>query len=100
MRKDPWTVSPLAPFYSADRDEEERPNMPSPPTGERGYVHDPASVPALPRDPVRAGKRHLRHRRRLDGERHQILRLQIMDMVLAAGARDGLRLERHDFQII
>ena len=59
-----------------------------------------ASIPALAGNPARAGERHLRHGRRLDGERHQVFRLQIMHMVLAAGARDGLRLERHHLQVI
>ena len=54
-------------------------------------------LPVLPRNPVRAGKRHLRHRGGFDGERHEILRLQIVHMALAAGARDRLRFQRqHD----
>ena len=36
-----------------------------------------------------------RHGGGLDGQRHEILRLEIVHVALAAGARDGLRLERH-----
>src|SRR5438105_247982 len=56
--------------------------------------------PVLSRDPVRPRKRHLRHRRRLNGERHQILGLEIVNMTLAAGARNRLCLERHHLEVI
>src|SRR4029453_2066360 len=52
------------------------------------------------RNPVRAGDRHARHGGRLDRERHKILRLEIVQMTLAAGARDGLSFKRQHGEII
>ena len=46
------------------------------------------------RDPVGAGEGNAGHGGSLDGEGNQILRLEIVDVRLAAGARDRLRLER------
>ena len=53
-----------------------------------------------PGNPVRARQRHACHRRRLDRQRHKILRLEIVHVALAAGAGDGLRLERQHGQIV
>src|SRR5215203_4232534 len=49
---------------------------------------------ADPGDPARAGERHLRHRSRLDREGAEVLRLQRVDVRLAARTREHLHLER------
>src|SRR6516164_1222621 len=54
----------------------------------------------LSRNPIRAREGNPSHRGRLDGERHEILRLEIVDMRLAAGAGDSLNLNRHHGKII
>src|SRR5246127_4393328 len=54
----------------------------------------------LSRNPISACERNARHCRRLDGERHEILGFEIVDMRLAAGAGDGLNLEPHHGQVI
>src|SRR5215204_3919953 len=46
------------------------------------------------RDVVGAGERHLGHRRRLGGERGEILRLEAVNVRLPARAREHLHLER------
>ena len=51
-------------------------------------------------DPARAGERHARHRRRLDRQRDEILRLEVVDVRLAARARERLRLERQHAQVV
>src|SRR5712691_45974 len=48
------------------------------------------------RDPVGAGERHARHRRGLDRQRDEILRLEVVNMRLPARAGERLRLERED----
>src|SRR5712691_2610606 len=52
------------------------------------------------RDPIRAGERHARHGRGLDRQRDEILWLEVVNMGLAASARERLRLEREDAQIV
>ena len=54
----------------------------------------------LARNPVRPGQRHAGHRRRLDRQRNEVFRLQIVDVALAAGAGDGLRFQRQHAEII
>src|SRR5512144_1123138 len=54
----------------------------------------------LSRYPIRPRERHARHRRRLDRQRHQVLRLEVVDMALAAGPGDGLRLERQHREVV
>src|SRR5262249_45604997 len=54
----------------------------------------------LSRNPIGTRGGNLRHRGGLEGERHEILRFEIMDMRLAAGAGDSLNLERHHRKII
>src|SRR5207248_6671451 len=56
--------------------------------------------PILSRDPIRPRKRHLRHGCRFDGERHQILGLEIVNMTLAAGACNRLGFEGHHLEIV
>ena len=51
-------------------------------------------------DPRRAGQRDPRHRRRLDGQSDEILRLEVVDMRLAARAGDRLSLERQHTQVV
>src|SRR3954454_7191690 len=58
----------------------------------------PGSEGALPRNPGRAGEGNARHGRRLDRQRTQIFRLQIVEMILAAGTCNRLCLERHDLE--
>src|SRR5262245_44438492 len=48
------------------------------------------------RNPVRSRQRHACHGGSFHGQRHQVFGLEIVHMRLAAGARDGLHLERHD----
>ena len=50
------------------------------------------------RDVVRAGQRHLRHRRRLDRQRGEVLGLERVDVRLPARARDQLDLDRERVQ--
>ena len=54
----------------------------------------------LPGYPIRSRERHLGHGGRLDGECDEILRLQIVHVALAVGARDGLAFERQHGQIV
>ncbi|MPM07838.1 hypothetical protein SDC9_54147 [bioreactor metagenome] len=72
-------------------------------TADRHGRGQPPPVPSesgLAGDPAGARKRHTRHRRRLDRQRAQILGLEIVDMALAAGPRDRLRLERQHREIV
>src|SRR5215470_19512645 len=57
-------------------------------------------LPLFTRNPIGAGKRHAGHGGGLDRKRHEILRLEIVHVAFAAGARDGLRLEREHREII
>ena len=59
-----------------------------------------SAVRPATRNPVGAREWHARHRGRLDRQGHQILRLQIMHMALAAPARDRLELQRQHREII
>src|SRR5687768_9386819 len=52
------------------------------------------------RNPVRARERHARHRRGLDAERHQILALEMVHALLAAGARDHRQLHAQRLQVV
>src|SRR5215470_13228622 len=54
----------------------------------------------LSRNPIGAREGNPCHRGRLDGERHEILRFEIVEMRLPAGAGDSLNLERHHRKII
>ena len=73
----------------------------------RSYV-DPCSITVsldvsqtvLPGIQSVPGQRHARHGGGLDGQRDQILRLQIVHVALAAGARDRLRLQRQHREVI
>src|SRR4051812_23537120 len=59
-----------------------------------------ASNSALPRNPVRARERNTRHCGRFHRQRDEILGLQIVDVALAAGARDRLRFQSQDREIV
>ena len=52
------------------------------------------------RYPVGARQWHARHGGGLDRQRDQVFGLEIVQVALAAGARDGLRLQRQHRQII
>src|SRR5262245_36300494 len=66
---------------------------PLPASGER-------ELTSHPRNPVGARERDAGHGGGLHGQRDQVLGLEIVQVRLAAGARDGLRFERHDRQVI
>src|ERR1043166_1473014 len=66
---------------------------------QRGIVVPPVS-PGLSRNPFRSRERHARHRGGFHAQRHEILRFEVVDVALAAGARDGLRLERKHGEVI
>ena len=51
-------------------------------------------------NPLRSRERHARHRGSFHGECDEILGLEIVDVALAAGARDGLGLEREHGEVI
>src|ERR1700738_2113170 len=51
-----------------------------------------ASVPVLSRDPIGAGQRDAGHGGGFDGQRGEVLRLEIMKVRLAASTGQGLRL--------
>src|SRR5919198_3155215 len=51
-------------------------------------------------NPVRPRERDTRHRRRLDRERDEVLRLEVVDVGLAARARERLRLESQHTQVV
>ena len=54
------------------------------------------AVVLFPWYPACSSERHLRHRGRLDRQRHQVLGFEIVHVRLAAGARDRLRLQREN----
>src|SRR4249919_2891334 len=58
------------------------------------------SEAVFPRYPVGAGQRNAGHGGSLERQRAQILRLEVVDVVLAAGPRDRLRLQRHDLEVV
>ena len=51
-------------------------------------------------NPVGAGQRHPGHRRRLDGDRDEVLGFEVAHVRLAAGARDGLGLHGQHPQVV
>ncbi len=80
-----------------------RPDRPPGTTG--GPLRDAGPGLALSRirfgrDPVRAQRAHLRHRRRLDGECDEVLWFEIAQVGLAARAGEGLRLHRQHAQVV
>src|SRR5258708_16548986 len=56
--------------------------------------------PSAPRHPIGSRQRHAGHRRCLDGEGGEVLGLEVEDVALAAGARQGLRLERQNGEVV
>src|SRR4051794_37761880 len=52
------------------------------------------------RNPVRPCERDPSHGSRLDRQRNEVLGLEVVDVRLAAGAGEGLRLERQDAKIV
>src|SRR5215813_11688733 len=59
-----------------------------------------AAVLLLPRYPVGAGQRHLRHRGRFYGERYQIVRLEVVDIGLTACPRNGSEFHRERLEVV
>ena len=57
-------------------------------------------VPAFPGYPVGSGKRHPGHGRGLHCHAPRVLRLQVVNVALATGPRDGLRLKRHHLEVV
>ena len=58
------------------------------------------SLTARSGNPVGARQRHPRHRRRLDGDRDEVLGFEVRHVGLAAGARDGLGLHGQHPQVV
>src|SRR5512139_2236902 len=54
---------------------------------------------SLSGNPACSSERHARHGGGLDGEGTQILRLEVVHVVVAAGAGDGLHFQRHHLQV-
>src|SRR5690349_7426899 len=55
---------------------------------------------ALPWDPTRARKGNTRHGGCLEGQRAQIFRFEVVDVIMSCGSGDRLQLERHDLEIV
>src|SRR6185437_2261394 len=77
-------------------------NVPGPPVaaGHCADVLPAAHDSAATRNPRSPGERYPRHRCRLDGECGQILALEVMDVLLAAGTRNHGQLHVQRLQIV